>query len=370
MCSSEVASFLFLFFALCLFHFEAEASFTSNFTSKVPCHDSTQICTAQGGTRNMDGFDVYKPCWEYSYSKSCNYPSLNNCQNHTHCYFIADHPCILKDSYGNCVNLKREVACSRKESVTLDIANAQEGFRSKRGDPTLVCKGIPCIDGNCVDKSFLTNGEMMDSISKLHAFSKMIPQGDKSFNLFAGHSDHCSKKIAEYTNCCSVSQKGWGGSLGAKCTPNERLLMKKRAKNLCVYVGQTVNKKANVTTVKKNYFCCFSNMLEKVVQLEGRKQLGLNFGYDGNPDCRGLTLEEIQRLDFSRIDFSEFINDLLVTFSGKYNSLNSEDLTGRINDSMSNIRTSKDTNSNDASSPNANTYGLKESYAREAEGSR
>ncbi len=366
--SSEVASIL--FFILCFLQFEANASFTSNFTSNFSCYDSVQVCTAQEGTRNMDGFDVYKPCWEYSYNKSCNYPSLNNCKNYTHCYFIADHPCMLKDSYGNCVNLKREVACSRKESVTLDVTNAQEGFRSKRGDPTLVCKNIPCIDGNCVDKSFLTNGEMMDSISKLHATSKMIPDRNKNFNLFEGYGDHCSKKIAEYTNCCALSQKGWGGDLGAKCTQSEKLLMQKRAKNLCVYVGQTVTKKGGITTVKKNHFCCFSNMLEKVVQVEGRKQLGLNFGDNGNPNCRGLTLEEIQRLDFSRIDFSEFINELLVKFSGKYNSLSSEDLSGRINDSMSNIRTNTDTNYNDSSNLDDNTYGWKESYVREAEGAK
>ena len=47
----------------------------------------------------------------------------------------------------------------------------------------------------------------------------------------------------------------------------------------------------------------------RVIQEQGRKQLGLSFGTAKNPDCRGLNLEEIQRINWDKIDWSEVIKD-------------------------------------------------------------
>ena len=73
---------------------------------------------------------------------------------------------------------------------------------------------------------------------------------------------------------------------------------------------QKSSKTLGVTTVIKHHFCCFSNILEKIIQVQGRAQLGINFGSGGSPDCRGLTLEELERIDFSLIDFSEFAQEV------------------------------------------------------------
>jgi hypothetical protein len=206
----------------------------------------------------------------------------------------------------------------------------------KDGQDGLVCKGIPCIDGNCVDKSYMTNGEMMDSVSKLYATSKMQPDKDGNFNLFQGTSQHCSKKATGYSNCCQVESKGWGGNIGAGCNSDEKHLMEQRAKNLCVYVGK--QNKGRLNVVVKHNFCCFPTMLDKVIQVEGRKQLGLNFGSGGNANCRGLTLEEIQRLDFSQMDFTEFIEDFKLKFAGRYKSPKPGELGGIASSSQTKLR--------------------------------
>jgi conjugal transfer mating pair stabilization protein TraN len=63
--------------------------------------------------------------------------------------------------------------------------------------------------------------------------------------------------------------------------------------------------------VNKHHFCCFSNIFNKVFQAEARKQLGLNFGSSRKTlNCRGLTLDEIIKLDFEKMDFSEFIHEI------------------------------------------------------------
>lgn len=70
---------------------------------------------------------------------------------------------------------------------------------------------------------------------------------------------------------------------------------------------------------KANYYCCFQSKLARIVQEQGRKQLQA-FGADGgwvgqygNFECRGLSPEEFQMLDFSKMDLSEYISDVSTT---------------------------------------------------------
>ena len=296
----------------------------NRFSSNYPCSDQGRVCTSPGGTRKIDGFDIYKPCWEYSYVKTCNYPSKNNCRLYEHCYDLGTKECLLKDSLGNCVNHKKEFSCKSWEATQKENKEARIDLVEKDGPTGLVCTGVPCMDGNCVDKSYLTNGEMMDAVSKLHAATNMKPDEDYNFNLFAGFSSHCSKKPAGFSNCCPETAKGWGKQLGAKCTKDEISLIKLREKELCVYVGRKTSG-TKPFHVNKHYFCCFGNTLERIIQVEGRKQLGINFGSGDSPNCRGLTIEEItgydkdgnkkgEGLDFSKMDFSDFIKELMVNF--------------------------------------------------------
>ena len=305
----------------------------NRFTSSYSCSDAVKTCVSSG-TRIVDGFSVTKDCWEWSYYKTCNYPSRDDCRNFTHCYAVADLPCLLRDNYGNCVNLQKEFSCKSWEPVTIDKEMVRIGLVEKEGKERLVCKGVPCIDGNCIDKSYLTDGDMMDSVSKLYAVSQMKDALDLNFKLFAGFGQSCSKKATSYTNCCSTSLKGWGKNLGAKCTKDEIDLVDKRQKNLCVYVGKQNKQTMGITTVVKHHYCCFGSLLNKVIQVEGRKQLGINFGSGGRTDCRGLTLAEIMQLDFDKMDFSEFFTDILK----KMKIPKIGDISARTKSSLPNVR--------------------------------
>lgn len=98
---------------------------------------------------------------------------------------------------------------------------------------------------------------------------------------------------------------------------DEQTFKESQEKNLCLYSGNLSNESIGAGTVVKHQFCCFSNMLDKVIQVEGRKQLHKDFGIERNPDCSGLTLEEIRRIDFSKLDFSEFIEDYKARYLSK-----------------------------------------------------
>ena len=61
---------------------------------------------------------------------------------------------------------------------------------------------------------------------------------------------------------------------------------------------------------RKQSYCCFDNTLAAIVQMQGRDQLRLSYGSAEAPDCRGLRIEELQRIDFGQLDFSNFTGDL------------------------------------------------------------
>lgn len=296
-----------VFLSLIIIHFGlmnlviADTRFKSSYT----CNDVSRRCI-DSGEKEIAGFKVSRDCWQWSYSKRCNYPSKNDCAQHSRCYSLGRRECLLTDNYGSCINWLKEFFCKRWVPTYVESDHIRYGVEEKDGQEGLVCKGIPCIDGNCIDKSYEMDGEMMQSVSQLHALSQGQSDG-YNFKIFEGLARHCSKKPGDYSNCCRVEVpgKGWGRNLGAKCTSDENYLMEQRQKNLCVYAGKHSSKTAGVTTVTKHHFCCFNNILEKTIQVQGRSQLGQNFGSGGSTNCRGLTLDELEHIDWSLIDFSE-----------------------------------------------------------------
>lgn len=319
-----------LFYLSCILSISADTFAANRFAANYPCTDGVKTCVSSG-TRKIEGFEVYRDCWEYSYTKTCDYPSKNDCSKYNHCYSLGQRDCVLRDSGGNCVNIKKEFSCKRKTPVTLESETVRYGTEDKEGVEGLVCEGVPCIDGNCLDKSYEMDEDMVSSVARLGALSQGKNTG-AGFKIFAGLGQHCSKKPVDYHNCCRVNPKGWGKSLGAKCSKDEQILSEKRQKNLCVYVGKEAKKTADVTTIIKHHYCCFSNILEKTIQVQARKQLGLGFGYGGSPDCRGLNLDELAKVDFSKIDFSEVAAEMMQ----KLAMPNINDVKGRINNSFKN----------------------------------
>jgi len=57
-------------------------------------------------------------------------------------------------------------------------------------------------------------------------------------------------------------------------------------------------------------YCCFHTVLARIIQEQGRDQLGLGWGGPKQPNCGGLSVEQLSRIDFSKVDLSEYIADL------------------------------------------------------------
>ena len=66
-----------------------------------------------------------------------------------------------------------------------------------------------------------------------------------------------------------------------------------------------------VCVEKKRSYCVFDSKLAQIVQQQGRQwQLGVGFGGASSPECRGITVEQLQAINFDNLDFSNFYEDL------------------------------------------------------------
>ena len=60
-------------------------------------------------------------------------------------------------------------------------------------------------------------------------------------------------------------------------------------------------------------YCCFNSRLSRIINEQGRGQLGKGWGGPENPDCSGLTITQLQALDFSRMNLAEFYAEIAPT---------------------------------------------------------
>jgi conjugal transfer mating pair stabilization protein TraN len=263
------------------------------------CSYVSKSCTQGKQTRLIGGVSVTKDCWQETFTYSCSHPTKDDC-GHLRARGCIQINSTCKQKIGNaCVVYAQTFQCK---------GNTHSAYMVKGGKTPF------CLDGNCRDQSWEMNDEMMSSVAQLSLLKEMQYQV-KNGTFFKGENNQCSKYPLSFNDCCG-SGKGWGKSLGlSNCKPEEKLLSEKRHKRLCHYVGTYCAKKVLGQCVKKkSSFCCFSSKLLKAFHEQGRPQINLGWGTPKEPLCRGFTIEEIQKIDFSKLDLREVYEDLMKSF--------------------------------------------------------
>ncbi|MFH1658315.1 MAG: type-F conjugative transfer system mating-pair stabilization protein TraN [Pseudomonadota bacterium] len=59
--------------------------------------------------------------------------------------------------------------------------------------------------------------------------------------------------------------------------------------------------------------CCFNSKLSRIVNEQGRVQVGKGWGSGESPDCSGFTIAQLQSLDFAAMDLTEFYASIVPT---------------------------------------------------------
>jgi conjugal transfer mating pair stabilization protein TraN len=97
------------------------------------------------------------------------------------------------------------------------------------------------------------------------------------------------------------------------CEQAEQILALKKDNRLCHSVGSYCSIKVPLfgTCLQTTQtYCCFNSRLARILNEQARGQLERSWGSAKAPDCSGFTLAQLQSLDFSRMDLSEFYAEI------------------------------------------------------------
>lgn len=263
--------------------------------------DSSQSCLEPNQTKVIGGISIKRSCWSRGYDYQCA--------------AVFDSACTPLINQG----------CSQTASTCIESkANRCERYSQTFSCRELmcmpektVCPGkIPCADGQCDTSKSEASDDMAEGLSRLGALAGVA--GDVSANqvrsgtpaIFTGKNSTCRKVIANARNCCRGSHQM------THCSQDEKRLAKAKEEGRAAYVGTYCAKKILTCVEKKESWCVFPTKLSSIVQIQGRlRQLGINFGWAGGKEneanCRGITPEELERINFAALDLSPIQQELM-----------------------------------------------------------
>ncbi|MEH6616716.1 MAG: type-F conjugative transfer system mating-pair stabilization protein TraN [Porticoccus sp.] len=255
------------------------------------CNKTQEICEEGGGSRWLHGVYQYLPCWKKRQTYHCTYP--DTCAALSTC--VEQSRQCSKNTQGVCVQEQVTKKCTSQTCVDTNLICGEQSF---------------CLDGDCYNPTREQNTDFDQAASSLAALADAAKGlGDPPL-LFTGKAMTCSKKPVGLSDCCKDS--GWGNDIGlAQCSDEEKALVEAKKNKLTISLGQYCAEKVlGVCIRKKKAYCTYDSKLARIVQEQGKPQLGMNFGSAKHPDCSAITPEQMQQMDFSHMDFSDFYNDL------------------------------------------------------------
>ena len=261
-------------------------------------------CTEKGGTKTVTvggkQYDVYSECWQYTdyYAKqAADRGSCGEYMDNPACTVVKT---VCTESVaGTCLREQAVFSCQKGLSGTGKMCGVE----------------LVCASGECDQIKNDKANSFQKAVSALAAVAAagedVAELNDVNVRAFTGKRTTCRKAAAGFNNCCKSG--GWGSDVGlAHCDSEEKALGKAKQRKLTVYVGSYCsNNVLGVCLQKKEAYCLFDSKLAKIVQEQGRAgQLRIGFGSAKNSDCRGITVDELQAINFDRLNFADFYADL------------------------------------------------------------
>lgn len=260
------------------------------------CTLQSEICTAPNETRVIVGLSVTRACWEWERTYQCTGR-------------LPANDCGPLDARPECSFSHEECLSYEPDAATCNVADRWYSCTAPggtSGPSDFICDGdLYCIDGECTSVTRQASTEFKDAMVAVQTLGELRDDFDPdNLTLFAGENLKCSKKLFGLSNCCSG--KGVPLLTPLLCSAEDRLVDQKDDEGLCHNVGTYCSSKVfGICTAKKQSYCCFSSKLTRILQEQGRAQLGKPWGKPKSPDCDGFAVAEFQQLNLAAMDFSE-----------------------------------------------------------------
>ena len=303
---------------------DCQSQLTAISAGGATCLPPTQVCTDPSPTTRMiDGVSVTHDCWQWQATYQCGaLTPANTCATLSakpNCTF--DHSvCLDNPQVGAC-----QVTSNVYKCTTPNPTQAPGGY---------ACSGsVYCLNGSCTTLPTSPSPDLQNALVAINAMGDATSQFDpNALTIFSGTSTGCHKPLFGLVNCCAGKVSGMltaassavalagivTGNYGFLlsmvtqflvtflCSQQEMLLDVQDRMGLCHYVGEYCSQKALfVCTTERLSYCCYQSELARVIQEQGRVQLGIDFGTPQTPNCSGFTVAQFSQLDLSKMDFSE-----------------------------------------------------------------
>jgi len=124
-----------------------------------------------------------------------------------------------------------------------------------------------------------------------------------------------------------------------ECDQSDIVTGSMRGEGLCHKIGSwCASRSLGSCSETREGHCCFASKLARIIQEQGRAQLGKGWGRAKEPSCETFTKEEFARIDFDRIDFSEFLADIMRALpTGKGPGYAQDRVNERIQDTINSL---------------------------------
>ncbi|TAM33225.1 MAG: conjugal transfer protein TraN [Nevskiaceae bacterium] len=267
------------------------------------CRIHSTSCLEGPERRTVNGVPVYRECWRYEDTYLCPEDQQNE---EPACGDLRARQCEQTSS-----------TCVAQDPNTGRCQRFRQDFRCPAGSgsasATTVCGAdLYCPGGNCSAADRVTQDtgaqDMAQAATWLAAAQNASDDFDpNNFTMFKGAPMRCAKTDFGFSNCCKDS--GWGNDIGFhQCSQEEEQLGFAKEGGRTHYVG---SHSSGGPIDERDYktYCVFNSKLTRIIQEQGRPQLGIAWGSSRDPDCRPLSTDEVGRLDWSRMDLSEFYQD-------------------------------------------------------------
>ncbi len=130
---------------------------------------------------------------------------------------------------------------------------------------------------------------------------------------------------AYYALAMAIIQIVW------QCEEEEFMLSAQEEFGNCTYIGSYCKTEVlGVCIEKRKASCCFKSPMARIMQEQVRGQLGMSWGDPENPQCGGIPLEDISRVDWDKVNLDEWTAILQKNglYQGDSTNLTMDALTG------------------------------------------
>lgn len=262
------------------------------------CKLIDEVCIEGEDTRKFGNqapyLEVKRPCWKKRLTFHCNIPQGDN-----DCDRIPSN-CIKTGS-----RFKEFIGQKAVEIHNFKCIKNLEFTKSN-----LTNNGFKAVDAISYEK----NTDFKDAVAGLSLIKEISQdvrqEGYGSHgNFFNGRAMHCTCKPK---NCCNDKKGFWRKMTGCK---NEEIQLAEQLKNgNCHLVGKYRVKNSllqKIGHVYKQGYCCYQSKLSRVIQEGAKSQLNRHWGTGEIPQCEPLSVSDLERIDWSKINFNEIAGDFV-----------------------------------------------------------